>query len=91
VGLISLAIKHEKLPPLRGNHLALIAGVLDAGGTLFYVLATHATRLDVAVVLSAMYPAPTVFLARLLFGERISLAQWSGVVLCLVAISLIAA
>jgi drug/metabolite transporter (DMT)-like permease len=37
-----------------------------------------------------MYPACTVILSALILRERISAAQWAGVALCIVAISLIA-
>jgi drug/metabolite transporter (DMT)-like permease len=90
LGLAVLAMRREGLPSLRGTPIALLAGVLDAGGNIFYLLAQDATRLDVAAVLSSMYPAFTVVLAHLVLGERILTAQWAGVTLCIVAISLIA-
>jgi drug/metabolite transporter (DMT)-like permease len=90
LGLAVLAMRRERLPSLRGVPIALLAGVLDAGGSIFYLLAQHSTRLDVAAVLSSMYPAFTVILSYFVLRERISAAQWVGVALCIVAISLIA-
>jgi drug/metabolite transporter (DMT)-like permease len=90
LGLAVLAMRREGPPSLRGIPIALLAGVLDAGGNVFYLLAQHATRLDVAAVLSSMYPAFTVILAYFVLGQRISATQWGGVTLCIVAISLIA-
>ena len=90
LGLAVLTMRRERLPSLRSIPIALLAGILDAGGNIFYLLAQHSARLDVAAVLSSMYPAFTVILAYFVLGERISAAQWAGVMLCIVAISLIA-
>lgn len=79
------------LPGLKANPVILLAGLLDAGGNVFYVLAKQFTRVDVAVVLASMYPAATVFLARLIFEEGISSTQWVGILLCLTAVGLIVA
>ena len=70
--------------------LALFAGLLDAGGNAFYLAAQQLTRLDVAAVLSSMYPAGTVLLSRIISKEQVSPTQWLGVGLCLAAVALIA-
>ena len=90
LGVGVLAARREGPPSLRSLPIALLAGILDAAGNVFYVLAQHATRLDVAAVLSSMYPAFTVILAYFVLGERISAAQWVGLALAMVAVSLIA-
>ena len=77
------------LPGLRSNPTALLAGLLDAGGNLFYILARQYTRLDIAAVLSSLYPASTVLLAGLILREKISGVQWLGVAICVAAIALI--
>jgi drug/metabolite transporter (DMT)-like permease len=80
----------RQLPALQGSGIAWGAGALDAGANALYLLAQQYTRLDVAVVLSSLYPAVTVLLAYLLLKERISRVQWAGVALCSGAIALIA-
>ena len=77
------------LPSLVANPIALAAGLLDAGGNVFFMLARRYTRLDVAAVLSSLYPVATVLLARMISKDPISRAQWIGVAICLVAVALI--
>jgi drug/metabolite transporter (DMT)-like permease len=95
--LAALAMLLRQRPPLpqglraavAGHPMALLAGVLDAGGNVFYLFATQFTRLDVAAVLASLYPVTTVVLAHLLLRERAGVAQWAGVGLCVVAVVLI--
>lgn len=73
--------------PLR---LALIAGVTDFAANLAYVLATHRGLLALVAVLSSLYPASTVMLARALLGERLARRQQAGLVVAVGAVAMIA-
>lgn len=73
----------------RDARIALFAGILDAGGNVFYLLALQITRLDVAAVLASMYPAGTVLLSKMINKEDVAPTQWLGVGLCLAAVAMI--
>ena len=76
-----------RLPRRSALGLTCLSGILDTGGNAFFVLAAQAGRLDVAGVLSSLYPASTVVLACLLLGERLTGRQVAGSVSTLAAIA----
>jgi drug/metabolite transporter (DMT)-like permease len=71
--------------------LIAIAGVFDASGNTFYTLATRLGRLDIAAVLSSLYPASTIVLAAIILKERATRIQAAGMVLAFLAVVLISA
>ena len=67
----------------------VLSGILDSAGNALFIGATRHGRLDVAAVLSSLYPASTVVLARVLLKERISVLQGTGIVGALISVALI--
>ena len=78
------------LPDKKRLPLIVLTGVLDTGGSLLYMLAAGAGRLDVAAVLASLYPAATLLLARFALHEHFSRLQLIGILAALSAVLLIA-
>jgi drug/metabolite transporter (DMT)-like permease len=87
---IFAAVKREvRLPGVTLLPWILLNAVGDIGGNTFYVLAGQAGRLDVAAVLSSLYPGTTVILAWLLLREKITRFQLAGILAALAAIAML--
>ena len=69
----------------------LLSGLLDSIANAMFIAATRHGRLDVAAVLSSLYPASTVILARVLLKERLSASQNAGIVGALASVAIISA
>ncbi len=66
------------------------AGMLDMAANAIYLLAARRGLLALVAVLSSLYPASTVVLARLVLHERLTRVQIGGLVLAGVGVALIA-
>lgn len=80
-------------PPLAlsGKMLAVIimSGLFDTLGNALFAASSSIGRLDIASILSSMYPASTVILSVLVLGERMRFFQLAGFIIILGAIALI--
>ena len=70
--------------------IAFAAGILDITGSVVFVRASQIGRLDAAVVLSSLYPAITVLLARIFLHEHFSRSRTIGMLAALAAVPMIA-
>ena len=76
--------------PSRVLPAAALVGLLDVTGNAAFVVAAHVGRLDVAGLLSSLYPVSTIILAVIFLGERVTRAHAAGIVVAGVAVALIA-
>ena len=74
----------------RARLLAATAGAAGAGGTILFFFATHQGFLAVTAVLTSLYPAVTIVLARTVLGERLTALRLAGLGLAGLCVSLIA-
>ncbi|HEY8545718.1 MAG TPA: EamA family transporter [Acidimicrobiales bacterium] len=88
--ILGLAGVTRAAPPREAAGAAIGAGLLDASANVFYLLALSHGLLSVVSVLTALYPAGTVLLARYGLGEHMSAVQRTGLAVAGVSAVLIA-
>jgi drug/metabolite transporter (DMT)-like permease len=89
-GLIVLLQGKYREITASGLRWAVLTGGIDSLGTIFFVLASQTGRLDEAVVISSLYPAVTVLLARLVLKEHFTRWRFVGLLAALAAVPMIA-
>ncbi|MFF9279131.1 EamA family transporter [Streptomyces griseosporeus] len=91
VTLAAAGLLRRRLGPERPAYaLSAAAGVLDSLANLLFLLAARSGDLTVVAVITALYPAGTVLLARGVLAERIHRGQFVGLGTAAVAVSLLA-
>ena len=91
VTVIGAVTGHMHLPAPGARRLAAATGVAGGSGTILYFLATQDGLLAVTAVLTSLYPAVTIVLARVLLGERLTAVRLAGLALAAASVGLIAA
>ena len=69
--------------------IGILAGGLDTIGNLGYTLAAHNGRLDIAAMVSSLYPGCTILLAAIILRERASRRQTLGMAVALASVVLL--
>ncbi|MFG2881850.1 EamA family transporter [Streptomyces sp. NPDC048297] len=91
VTLVAAGLLRRRLGPEKPAYALLAgAGVLDSIANLLFLLAARSGDLAVVAVLTALYSAGTVLLARGVLSERIARGQLVGLGTAAVAVSLLA-
>ncbi|XVQ82586.1 EamA family transporter [Microbispora siamensis] len=89
--LTAAALLRKRLGDRRpAPALCAAAGMLDSLANLAFLLAARSGDLAVVAVITALYPAGTVLLARVVLAERIHRSQLTGLGAAAVAVSLLA-
>jgi drug/metabolite transporter (DMT)-like permease len=78
-----------KVPP-AARWLVAAAGVLDVAANALFDVAAREGLLSLVAVISSLYPASTVVLARVVLHERVERRQQVGLALALAGVLLIA-
>lgn len=80
------------LRPSAGSLAAVLAtGALDMGANIAFLLASRTGLLSISAAVAALYPGPTVVLARVVLRERLTPLRIAGLVLALAGVALISA
>jgi uncharacterized membrane protein len=87
-----IVVLHGKFRDISpaGVRWGVIGGCIDSLGTILFVRASQTGRLDEAVVISSLYPAVTVILARVFLHEHLTRWRFVGLVAALAAVPMIA-
>lgn len=89
--LLALAIGRGSTlrPPPGTVRLMFAAGALDITANAAFVLATRASLLSLASVLTSLYPATTILCARVFLHERLTAVQRIGLAAAAIGVVLI--
>ena len=91
VALVALVGRRPWRVPRVALPLAAAVAVADVMGNALYIAATHTGRLDVAAVVSSLFPVITVVLAILVLRERMTRSHAVGIAAAAGAVALIVA
>jgi drug/metabolite transporter (DMT)-like permease len=93
IGVVAIAVlvRRPSFRTDRSTYAGIAgSGALDLSANLLYLLASRRGLLSLVAVLTSMYPASTVLLARVVLGERLSAAQGAGWFIAATGVVLIA-
>ncbi|WP_432061060.1 EamA family transporter [Streptomyces sp. S1] len=91
VTLTAAGLMYRRLGPDKPAYaVSAAAGILDSVANLLFLLAARGGDLAVVAVVTALYPAGTVLLARGVLAERVHRGQLAGLGTAAVAVSLLA-
>lgn len=88
---VAALLTRAAFKPPHGTFAGIsLAGALDVAANLFYLLATREGLLSLVAVLTSMYPATTVLMARIVLKEKLSTTQIVGLAFAVAGVAAIA-
>jgi uncharacterized membrane protein len=85
----AILTRQDWMPKRESLAFILLSSVLDTLGNVSYAMSARMGRLDMAAVLSSLYPGATVLLAWVFLKEHVTRIQAIGILLALGAIILL--
>ena len=90
-GAIALLTRFNPGGNWRGITFGVISGIAMSFGAYFFYLALSRGSSAVVVTATALYPLVTLLLSYIILQEALTLRQWTGIGLAVVAIVLLSA
>lgn len=90
ITIVAAVTRQLKPPPPGTRWLSALTGITAAAGTFTFFLATHRGLLAITAIITSLYPAGTILLARVLSGERLTAVRIAGLGLAAASVVLIA-
>lgn len=88
--IVIMFITRQKFRAAKGGLVpALISGGTDMAANVMFLLATQTGMLSLVTVITALYPAPTVLLARVFMHQKLPPARLAGLALAITGVALI--
>jgi drug/metabolite transporter (DMT)-like permease len=84
--VILLARRESFTIPKDARVIIWFSATLDLLGNFFYMLASRTGRIDIAAILSSLYPGATAILAWVVLKERVTRTQAVGILFAFLAI-----
>lgn len=87
---IAMLATRQRFRAARGGLLpAVLSGSTDMAANILFLLATRTGMLSLVTVITALYPAPTVILARFFMHQKLPPARLAGLALAITGVALI--
>lgn len=90
IAALAVGIRRPLLATGGARWWALGTGVVDMAANVFFLMAIQRGLLSLVVVMTSLYPAVTVALARGVLREQVSAGQYGGLALAAAGITVIA-